>query len=246
MEDTKNPLLQNFQVSHEESAAMPNSNDDRIDSRNSRDNFVPSKTDMIAQSKPYSEEPEEADPITFERIKEVYAMIFVPSFSVMFTFLVTIGVFPALVVLIQSTESCDSSDRIHNDLFVPLLFLLFNLFDLIGRVTAGATKSFLTTKNIWIASLARIVFIPLFLLCDVSNSELPVVFNSDACPIIFMMMMATTNGYIASCSMMMGASVVPVKESALAGTIMIFSLTFGLLMGASISFIIVYISQGSL
>eukprot|EP01035_Chromulina_nebulosa_P020160 gene20160-26173_t len=44
----------------------------------------------------------------------------------------------------------------------------------------------------------------------------------------------------------MGPSLVDSNDNALAGTIMVFFLTVGLLLGASVSFLTVYISQGSL
>jgi equilibrative nucleoside transporter 1/2/3 len=181
-----------------------------------------------------------------QQIWRIYQIIAVPSFSVWFVFTVTIAIFPSLTVLVESQQKCKSSQRFFNDLFLPFLFLMFNVFDLCGRITAGATKSIFTIKTIWIGSLARLVFWPMFLFLNVSNSELPVLFASDAFPIVFMALMAFSNGYIASNAMMMGAGMVSAEDSNMAGTIMVFSLTFGLCMGAVFSFPIVYISQGKL
>ena len=122
---------------------------------------------------------------------------------------------------------------------------MFNLFDLSGRLLAGKYM-ICTPKNVWVASALRVVFFPLFLLCNVAGSQLPVVFKSDAFPIIFMILMAISNGYVASMCMMMGPDLASnAKDKNLAGTIMAFCLTFGLLMGASFSFVTVTISQGS-
>jgi equilibrative nucleoside transporter 1/2/3 len=183
---------------------------------------------------------------TFSHALEVYKKVMIPSLSVFFTFTVTIAIFPALTVLVESTQKCENSNRFFNDLFSPFLFLMFNVFDFLGRIAAGSTRPIFTPKNIWIGSLARIIFWPAFLFLNVSNSQLPILFPSDACPILFMAIMAFTNGYIASNSMMMGASIVPPQDSSLAGTIMVFSLTLGLFGGACFSFLIVYISQGGL
>lgn len=177
---------------------------------------------------------------------EVFGQIYIPSLSVWGTFAVTIGLFPALTVFIQSTENCKDNNRFYNDLFIPFLFLLFNIFDLCGRIAAESTKPIFNSKNVWIASVSRLIFFPLFMLCNVSNSKLPVVFNSDVFPILFMIFLAFTNGYVASNCMMMGASTVAAKDSGLAGTIMIFSLTLGLLTGSCISFLTVFINEGSL
>lgn len=186
-----------------------------------------------------------APALTFAKISQVWNQIRVPSLSVFFVFTVTIGLFPSLIVLLESEKKCSDGNRFYNDLYVPFFFLLFNLFDLAGRVTAGAITPLFTTSTLWIAAGVRCVFFPLFLLCNVSDSQLPVVFKSDAFPILFMIIMAFTNGYVASLSMMMGAGAVAPKDAPIAGTIMVFSLTVGLCMGACTSFIVVLISQGS-
>lgn len=180
---------------------------------------------------------------------QVFKQVIIPAASVWATFAVTIGVFPALTVFLESTEKCKShSSRFSNDLFVPFLFLLCNIFDFSGRLAAGSScfPHFFTAENIWIAALARLIFFPLFLLCNVADSKLPTLFNHDAFPMIFMSLMAFTNGYVASQCMMMGGNMVSEKNKSLAGTIMSFSLTVGLLTGSCLSFLVVYIAEGTL
>lgn len=183
--------------------------------------------------------------VNIDTILACFRKVWIPAVSVWFTFSVTIGLFPSLTVFIESTENCKSSNRFYNDLFTPFMFLLFNLFDFVGRVSAGVFRNIFTAKNIWMAPVARIIFFPLFLLCNITDSKLPVVFNNDAFPFLFMIIMAITNGYVASTCMMMGPSLVSANETGLVGTIMVFCLTLGLLTGACISFLTVYISQGS-
>jgi equilibrative nucleoside transporter 1/2/3 len=188
--------------------------------------------------------------VSLDVIFAVFKKLRVPSFSVLFCFTVTISLFPSLIVLIESANQCNNSpnqDRFSNDLFVPFLFLMFNLCDFIGRCTAGlgASTALFTAKTIWIPSVCRLVFIPLFLLCKISDSQFPTVFTNDAWPIIIMVFFAFTNGYVATSSMMLGSMVAESHEAALAGTIMVFSLTAGLMFGASFSFLLVYISKGS-
>lgn len=187
---------------------------------------------------------------TTANIIRVFKLVMIPAISVWFAFTVTIAVFPAIIFLVQSTERCskgNNTNRFYNDLFTPVQFLLFNLFDLIGRLVAGNTTIIFTKNTLWMASFARLVFFPLFLLCNVANSELPYVFQSDLYPILFMILFAISNGYVATSSMIMGAmSVENPKDASLAGTIMVFCLTFGLFSGASFSFILTYISQGTI
>lgn len=182
--------------------------------------------------------------IDLARILEVFYDIKVAAFSVFITFVTTIGLFPSLVVLLASADLCKDNNRMHNDLFTPFLFVLFNLFDFAGRTTAGITGPWFTKKSIWIVAIARLVFFPLFMLSNVTGSSLPVIFKNDAYPIVFMILFAFSNGYVASNCMMMSPSLVSIQNMSLAGTMMIFFLTFGLLGGASTSFLVIFISQG--
>jgi len=74
---------------------------------------------------------------TIAEIWATFKMIQVPALSVFNVFWVTIGVFPALTVEMQSTENCSSDARFFNDLFIPFLFVMFNLGDFTGRTLAG-------------------------------------------------------------------------------------------------------------
>ena len=68
-------------------------------------------------------------------------------------------------------------------------------------------------------------------MCNVAaNSQLPLVFNSDFFPIFFMVIFAISNGYVASSCMMVGPQMVNVNDAPMAGNIMIFCLTAGLMM----------------
>lgn len=228
-----NPLLDNIDDSKDITA---------VDSPRSRSNSRHSRSDSIASILSI----DLSHPITVQEFIRVMKLINVPALSVFFTFTVTIGVFPSLTVFIESTNKCnDINDRFSNDLFTPLLFLFFNLFDLIGRVLAGVYNSWVNVTNIKYLSLARLIFVPLFLLCNISDSKLPNVFVNDFWPFFFMTILALSNGYVSSNCMMMGPSLVDAKDASLVGTIMIFSLTFGLLAGSCVSFLVVLISQGS-
>lgn len=53
--------------------------------------------------------------------------------------------------------------------------------------------------------IARVIFVPLFILCNVQPREyLPVVFANDAWYIVFMIVFAFSNGYLASLCMCFG------------------------------------------
>eukprot|EP00064_Thunnus_orientalis_P021472 superscaffoldBa00006524_g21637 len=159
------------------------------------------------------------------------------ALSVCFTFTITIGTFPAITADTKSTIA----DRGSWDLyFIPVsCFLLFNLCDWGGRS--------LTAVRMWpgkdslllpLAIAARIVFVPLFMLCNVQpRLHLPVFFHHDAWFIVFMVLFAFSNGYLASLCMCYGPKKVLPHEAETAGAIMAFFLSLGLALGAALSFL---------
>lgn len=213
-----------------------NDNDDRTFLRSvSSDNNGARKLSLSEKLK---------QPLDVQNILRVCRIVKTPALSVICVFAVTISIFPSLFVLIESDNKCKTSNRFTNDLFTPLLFLFFNLFDFIGRVSAGYFTPYFTSKNVWMPAVTRLLFLPLFLLCNVSASKLPNLFKSDVFPLLFCAAFALTNGYVGSCCMMLGGAIVNPTDASLAGTIMIFSLTLGLFLGACCSFMVVYVGQG--
>lgn len=81
-------------------------------------------------------EPDEPEVLAIEwlHIWNVFLDVKSAACSVAFTFIVTIGIFPSLVVFIESTQKCVSDNRFSNDLYTPFLFFVFNLCDLIGML----------------------------------------------------------------------------------------------------------------
>lgn len=183
--------------------------------------------------------------ISWHRITKIFNEIRSPALSVTFVFTVTISIFPSLFVIIESTRKCDSNTRFYNDLFVPFMFFMFNFFDWLGRIFAGSRKLIVNGTNVWKYSLSRIIFYPLFLLCNIEGSELGRIFRSDVLVMFFIMFFSISNGYLASACMMIGPTMTSEADSPLAGTIMAFCLTLGLLLGSCLSFIVVLIARGS-
>ncbi|XP_067833191.1 equilibrative nucleoside transporter 1-like [Heptranchias perlo] len=79
------------------------------------------------------------------------------------------------------------------------------------------------------------------MLCNVHPRNLPVFFNHDAWYIVFMILFAFTNGYLASLCMCYGPKKVTGKEAETAGAIMSFFLSLGLASGACLSFLVRYL-----
>uniref|UniRef100_A0A7N6B606 Solute carrier family 29 member 1a n=1 Tax=Anabas testudineus TaxID=64144 RepID=A0A7N6B606_ANATE len=123
--------------------------------------------------------------------------------------------------------------------FIPVAcFLLFNLMDWAGR-SLTAVCMVPGKDSIWLPVLVglRVIFIPLFMLCNVQpRSYLPVPFHHDAWYIIFMILFSFSNGYLASLCMCFGPKKVAPHQAETAGAIMAFFLSLGLALGAAVSF----------
>ncbi|KAI8487697.1 hypothetical protein Bbelb_346900 [Branchiostoma belcheri] len=172
---------------------------------------------------------------------QIFRKIWVPAVCVMYTFMVTLSIFPSVSSLIESVSKSDGS-KWTGEFFIPVTcFLFFNLSDLAGRVIAGAVQ-FPKEKSILlpILVLLRTGFMPLFMLCNAQPEEfsrhLPVVFNSDAYPIVFMVLFGVSNGYLGSLCMMYGPRLVSAEHAETAGITMSAFLTLGLGLGAAFSF----------
>ncbi|XP_014267012.1 equilibrative nucleoside transporter 1 isoform X1 [Maylandia zebra] len=169
---------------------------------------------------------------------KIFKKIWILALSVCFTFTVTIGTFPAVTADTKSTLSDGGS---WDQYFIPVsCFLLFNLCDWGGRSLTAILMWPGKDSVILPASIGcRLVFIPLFMLCNVHpRAHLPVVFYHDCFFILFMILFAFSNGYLASLCMCYGPRNVLPHEAETAGAIMAFFLSLGLALGAALSFLI--------
>jgi len=139
--------------------------------------------------------------------------------SVFITFMVSLSVFPSVIVLITSEFSNDKSNVWANTYFTPVAcFLLFNCGDYLGRILASWIQSpgpSLCGQNITLAlSFSRLLFIPLFMLCNASpgNRNLPVVFTKDADYYALMVLFSVSNGYLGNLCMMHGPKTAQQRE----------------------------------
>ena len=157
-------------------------------------------------------------------------------FAVWSNFAVTLTVFPGVT---SKITSCSPSSPLTTTYFTPVTcFLLFNFGDFVGRSVAGSVQ-LISKRWLVVLSVARVIFIPLFLMCNYIPDERTsaVWFNSDIYPIVFMVFFSFTNGYFASLAMMYGPGLVAQgPEASSAGAMMGFGLGLGLMCGAFMSF----------
>ncbi|CAL8362914.1 unnamed protein product [Boreogadus saida] len=166
----------------------------------------------------------------------IFKQIWVMALSVCFIFTITIGTFPAVTVEVKSSVAAGSA---WDTYFIPVsCFLLFNLMDWAGR-SLTAVCMWPGKDSLWLPVLVglRVVFVPLFMLCNVQpRSYLPVLFGHDAWYILFIVLFSFSNGYLASLCMCFGPKKVAQHEAETAGAVMAFFLSLGLALGAALSF----------
>ncbi|XP_074532384.1 equilibrative nucleoside transporter 1-like [Halichoeres trimaculatus] len=176
------------------------------------------------------------EPKSSTSVFSIFKQIWVMALSVCFIFTVTIGTFPAVTVEVKSTVADEGAWEMY---FIPVsCFLLFNVMDWVGR-SLTAVCMWPGKDSIWLPVFVamRVIFIPLFMLCNVQPRHyLPVLFHHDAWYIIFMIFFSFSNGYLASLCMCFGPKKVSQHEAETAGAIMAFFLSLGLALGAAVSF----------
>ena len=145
------------------------------------------------------------------------------AISICTCFFTTITVFPSWITELKSTHANNNDNRWTNDLFVPLLIVLFNTFDFLGRIMAGyrmkkydfsrqeesSTVSSLSCslstmmERFKIGSMARMALLPFFWCLNTTmtheeSMETHEFFKSDVFAILLSMIFAFTNGWISS------------------------------------------------
>ncbi|NWV25796.1 S29A1 protein, partial [Origma solitaria] len=168
----------------------------------------------------------------------IFKKLWVMALSICLIFTVTIGVFPAITAKVSSVLGEGNKWGLY---FIPVsCFLLFNVLDWAGRsLTALFTWPGKDSCLLPVMVVLRVIFVPLFMLCNVKpRYYLPVVFSHDAWYIIFMIFFSISNGYLASLCMCFGPKKVLAHEAETAGAVMAFFLSLGLALGAAVSFLV--------
>ncbi|CAL1162646.1 unnamed protein product [Cladocopium goreaui] len=120
---------------------------------------------------------------------------------------------------------------------VPLLIAMFQMIDVVGRFAPQC--SVLRIEKGWIVSgmaFARILFVPMFIAMQRMSSEAWA--QNGFLQIGAMVLMAFSNGYVSTLSMMLGPEQTGVSshEKEPVGTIMSLALVFGIFLGSTLAF----------
>ena len=177
------------------------------------------------------------------------------EFAVAWVFIVTLSVFPPITTAITSSRD-PVPKLLQPGIFIPLHFFLFNIGDYLGRTYASAFPALFITnqRHILFLSLARTLFIPVFLACNVvtttTAAHTPMI-SSDVAYFAILMLFGITNGWTSSLCMITASSPalnpgVEESEKDVAGTMAGFCLVAGLAGGSVASFGVNWFVRGSL
>ncbi|KAF5363799.1 hypothetical protein D9756_000782 [Leucocoprinus leucothites] len=163
--------------------------------------------------------------------------------AVAYVFLITLAVFPPI-----TTSVMPVNPGTHPLLFTSIHFLVFNSGDLLGRyICSFPVFHVWSRKRLLGMSLARTLFIPLFLMCNVQRPSLAMtttpIINSDFMFMLIMLLFGLSNGYVSSSCMMSAPSLEHnprlkgrVEDVDVAATVASFFLVGGLVLGSVTSF----------
>ncbi|KAL3874839.1 hypothetical protein ACJMK2_037801 [Sinanodonta woodiana] len=170
----------------------------------------------------------------------ILKLIWVEGLCVCLVFFVTLSVFPSIASAIASTET--GAQAWSEKYFSALVcFLLYNAGDLGGRCISGYLQvpKFGQRCCLFMLAVVRVGFIPLLMLCNAQPRHLPVVFTHDAYPVLFILFLGLTNGFLSTLAMMYGPKKAPPDMAESTGAIMSVCLTIGLVSGSLFSLLLV-------
>ncbi|XP_026216606.1 equilibrative nucleoside transporter 2-like isoform X3 [Anabas testudineus] len=166
----------------------------------------------------------------------VFKKIWVMALCVTCVFAITLSVFPVITVRVQTVYKGNAAwDKVFT---CVCCFIVFNTMDLVGRSTPSLVQWPSKDSQLFPAAvLARLVFIPLLMMCNIKDSELSF-FTHDCAFVTIMALFSFSNGYLASLCMAYAPQFVRFKDCETAGSLMTFFLALGLAVGASFSFLL--------
>ncbi|KAF7996573.1 hypothetical protein HCN44_002219 [Aphidius gifuensis] len=158
---------------------------------------------------------------------EVAKLIFPYMASIGVAYFVTLCLYPGIV---SEIISCKFKS------WMPVILMAtFNGADLLGKILASIPYEWTRGQLVYF-SIARIILIPLFLLCAIPRRA-PVL-SGESYPLLLSWLLGLTNGIVGSVPMIQAPSKVPEQHRELAGNIMTLSYTTGLTIGSLLAYIL--------
>lgn len=168
--------------------------------------------------------------VLFKKLKWLASGVFI-TFAITMTF----PVFTQRIFSVR--DPATSSPLFHPASFIPLAFLFWNTGDLIGRLLPAVPQLSLTSrpKIVFFLAISRVVFIPLYQLCNIRGHG--AVVSSDLFYlVVIQLLFGLSNGYVGSICMMGAGQWVDPEEREAAGGFMGLCLVAGLAAGSLASF----------
>ncbi|KAI0034097.1 nucleoside transporter-domain-containing protein [Vararia minispora EC-137] len=193
----------------------------------------------LGEERAFFEESEHVTvPDTKDRILEVARRNVIYEVAVAYVFVVTLSVYPPITISVRPV-----SPTFNPLIFSSMHFLLFNVGDFAGRYLCSFPLLLIwSSKRLLALSLARTLFIPLFLACNV-NAGAPTLVNSDFLFFAILFAFGLSNGYVSSLCMMSAPSLEHNprlkgrrEDVDIAATVVSFCLVGGLVLGSVASF----------
>ncbi|CAL8075764.1 unnamed protein product [Calicophoron daubneyi] len=162
-----------------------------------------------------------------------------PGACVFLTLFITLSLYPSILTKIRPMHD-EPPTAWTTKFFIPVIvFLSFNICDWIGRFVSGLLR-WPGRNQMRLTLLFCCLRIVLVILCLFMNQKprvlLPAVFIHDAFPIILVIVLGLTNGYLFALSMMHGPSFASPGHSESAGLALSLYLSVGLGAGVAVSY----------
>lgn len=169
-----------------------------------------------------------------KRHSPVFLEIWPQAMNVFGVFLVTMAIFPGVVVLWEPMAG--SAFRNSKQIYHNILIGCFQVGDVLGRSITGPVGRCIGPSRLWILVLLRFGFIPLFMLGQ-RSPESSFVWGSDVGRLVLCAFFAITNGLAASLAMMFGPECCSVLEKReIAGMAMSAIMVTGIFCGTLLAF----------
>lgn len=191
------------------------------------------------------EQPHQPPPVQSEHVPfgVLWEKLLAVVLTIFLTFSITL-VFPVFALVVESTHSDSSWVLLQKRIYIPFIYLVWNLGDLVGRVMCGVSPRHVVVKDsrtlVWYLVL-RIVFVPLFLTCKV-HPNAPALINSDLWYILLQFAFGFSNGQLCTSAFMTVADHCDTDaEKAAAGGFTSVFLSVGLAFGSVLSYLLVLV-----
>ena len=148
--------------------------------------------------------------------------------SIASTYFVTLSLFPGI-----ESEMINCQWR----QWLPIILMaLFNIFDVGGKIFALFAHHILSSIQLVVCSLLRLIYIPLMILCILPKDS--PLFSNLFWQFLFSSTLGLTNGYFGSVPMIRAPITIIEERKELTGNLMMFSYSIGLTVGSLLSYLL--------